>query len=466
MEKLKIGIVSPPFLPVVTDMSGYGGTERVVAELAKGLADRGHSVTLFAPEGSKVAANVKIVTTGRHLWSTKYEITKDDIENGMKRTLDITYRNASRLDIIHFNLDESLTDKRFDSIPTINTIHGDTASLEIKARYAKSNNRPLAFISKSQEAMIHGTNSVGVVYNGINTKGFTPSYKPGDYVVFLGRVSMEKGMHVAIDVAMEANIKLVAMYREPIRDKSDSIANADWEYYNHYVKPRFEMYNGAIQHIIDPEVKVRDNVLRGALALLGPSGSPPSTWSEPFGLFVAESMASGTPAIVYNKGGPAEIVADGRTGYVAKSLDERSVVHEMAGAVGMVRDAGPAMRMESRERVEGTFSTEKMAEGYESAYFKVLLRKMASAGSSVLVGIISIPRIFREQTMMITTNTSGSYFRDIFSQSLVSNIMGMIPNSEIPYIIGVGLFLSIYLTLPKDTPFGPHAVAKAMAIVN
>ena len=452
-ERMKIGIIAPPFLPIVSNMSGYGGTERVVAQLVIGLSDRGHKVTLFASEGSSIPSpNVNIVTVGPALWSKSESggrtVTNEQIKDGIKRSLDVACRYASKLDVIHSHLDESLQDRRFGRIPTLNTIHGDVRSMNVQVRNASFNNRPLAFISKSQERMVPTANSMGVVYNGINPNSFTPSYKPGDYLVFLGRVSPEKGMHVALDVAKATGTKIVAMYREPILNDGDEVANSDWRYYKEYVKPRFELCNGLLERVVDPKVEVRDQILRGALALIGPSGAPPSTWSEPFGLFVVEAMASGTPAIVYNKGGPAEIVINGETGYIARSTTEKGVIAEMSTAVEKLKAMGSYPRLKSRLRVEKQFSTDKMAEGYEDAYRHVL-RRVASAGGIIFSTILGIPKSFTEPTVLLNTATSpsGNYMRDMFYQQFITNIrvLSMIPSQEIPYIVGAGICLSIYL---------------------
>ncbi len=467
MRSMNVGIIAPPFLKIESNMSGYGGTERVVAELARGLVERGHNVTLFAPNGSRIDAEVNMVSVGEALWDRKkkFKVTQEEIADGIKNTLDVAYNNASKLEVLHSHIDESLDDERFDGIAILNTIHGDTASMK---RYAGSNHRPLAFISKSQERLMLGfgskdgapttlLNSMGIVYNGININGMNASYAPGKYLVFLGRVSQEKGMHIALEVAGRTNTEMVAMYREPIMNKKDPIANMDWRYYEQQVKPRLEKYNGLIKCVINPKVEVRDEILRGALALVGPSGAPPSTWAEPFGLFVVEAMASGTPAIVYNKGGPVEIVQHGKTGFVARSTDEEGVISEMSEYVYKVREAGVEMRLSSRRRTEEEFSTEKMTEGYNNAYLKVLdymnykkmLRTVVTASGFIFSTILGIPKNFTEPTTLLNTATSpsGTYMRDMFYQQFITNlrVLSMISSQELPYIIGAGICLSIYL---------------------
>jgi glycosyltransferase involved in cell wall biosynthesis len=382
---MKIGIIAPPFLPIVTDMNGYGGTERVIAELARCLALNGNEVTLFAPEGSSISAAVKLVSTGKPLWSNgssnDYKLTEEEKRKGIQKTLDAAYDYADRIDIFHSHVDDSITDKRFDSLTSISTIHDYISAGGLRARYVEaSSNRPIVFVSKSQSSFMPEANMVGVVYNGINPQSFIPSYETGKYLVFLGRVSPDKGMHVAMDVAHYAGIKLVAIYREPVNNPLDKNANADLEYYTNEIKPRFKSYGNSIEAVIDPPRMVRDEILRSAFALIGPSGFPPSTWSEPFGLFITEGMASGTPSIVYNKGGPAEIVVEGETGFIAKSRNPNIAMMQMVGALNKVREGGSEMRLRSRLRLEEHFSSEKMAEGYVKAYTTVLdglLRKPA-----------------------------------------------------------------------------------------
>lgn len=365
-EKLKIAIVSPPYIPVGPNIK-YGGTERVVLELAKELKSMGQGITLIAPENSETPA--KLISTGRALWADNYTLTKEDEIRGTKRTLDIAYDNKDSFDIIHFHIDEGLTDPRFGA-PTVTTLHdGNTvAGTVMENNYG----RPIVVISNDQRRLVKDSQNVHVIYNGIDTNNFQVSYEPGDYLVFLGRVAPEKGMHIALDVAHKAKIRLVALYREPLVNESDETVNADWRYYNEQVKPRFESYGDLIEHHVDAPRPVIDYYLKGALATIGPSGFPYSTWSEPFGLFVLESMACGTPVIAYNKGGPAEIVIDGETGYLAKSTDQGRAIQEMIEAVEKIRRGGTKMRINARKRVEDKFSSKKMAEEYEKVYRRIL----------------------------------------------------------------------------------------------
>src|SRR5271155_138700 len=105
--RLRIGIVSPPYIRIVNDMNGYGGTERIVPELVNNLIRRGNYVTLFAPEGSETGS--KLITTGPALWANNYKLTGEEESQGIKRTLDAVYQKKESFDIIHFHMDEGLT---------------------------------------------------------------------------------------------------------------------------------------------------------------------------------------------------------------------------------------------------------------------------------------------------------------------------------------------------------------------
>ncbi len=372
-ETLKIAVVSPPYIPVGPNIK-YGGTERVVLELVKNLQRRGHEVTLIAPENSETPA--KLISTGKALWANNYTLTREEEVEGIRRTLDAANENKSSFDIIHFHIDEGLTDPRFGT-PNVTTLHdGNTIPV---AAMQNQFGRPIVVISGDQRRLVPDSQEVYVVYNGIDPNKFSASYAPGSYLVFLGRVAPEKNMHIALDVAHKAKIKIVALYREPLVNDSDNAANADWIYYNQEIKPRFDSYGDLIEHHIDAPRSTIDYYLKGALATIGPSGFPPSTWSEPFGLFVVESMACGTPVIAYNKGGPSEIVVDGKTGYLARSSDPAKAMEEMVLAVEKVHNSGKQMRIEARKRVEDKFSSEKMAEEYERVYHKVLSESLVGA---------------------------------------------------------------------------------------
>ena len=89
----------------------------------------------------------------------------------------------------------------------------------------------------------------------------------------------------------------------------------------------------------------------------------PLTWNEPFGLFMAEAMACGTPVLALNRGSAPEVVEDGVTGYVVDTVDE------MVAAIDRVSGIDPAA---CRRRVETAFNVPRMTDEYLAAYDRIL----------------------------------------------------------------------------------------------
>ncbi|MDE1871270.1 MAG: glycosyltransferase [Candidatus Micrarchaeota archaeon] len=378
-EKMDIVVVMGAYLPIRDKFDGYGGTERVGSLLTKGLVRRGHNVTLIAPEGSDAVAT-KHVSTGRPLWADgKVEIPIEAHKKAVNSILDKVYEHSKHADIVHGHIDEMLADPRLKSVRTVNTVHGDTASDNTKRLYIESNYKPIIFISKTQRERMTSINPADayIVHNAVNLDEFKPSYdshkyRPGDYIVYLARISEEKGMHVALDVAHATKTNIVTLYTMPDTPK-------DMDYYLKEVKPRIEKYKDEIKIIEKENAKraVIASYLKGAMALIAPSGFPPSTWAEPFGLMAVEANASGTPAIVANKGGLAEIVEQGRNGFKCDTKEE------MIGAVERIKEIagtpeGIRLRVDSRNAVVERFSPEVMVKNYEKTYVKILENPLGS----------------------------------------------------------------------------------------
>jgi glycosyltransferase involved in cell wall biosynthesis len=369
---LRIGLVAPPYIPIKTKINGYGGTERVISDLISSFIRKGHDVILFAPEGSRTPA--RLISTGRPLWADNYTLTGREEQEGIERTLELAYIHKNDVDILHFHIDEGLADPRFRGIPIVTTLHDGKYvldSIESK-RFNIFEDSPIVFISNDQRFLLPEAKATSVVYNGLDPNRYTYSHEPGKYLAFLGRISPEKGVHVALDAAWVTKTPLFAMYRKPAVNKSDPIANAEWKYYEEQIQPRFEEYGNLVTHFIDVQRDIIIRNLAGALATIGPSGFPPSLWREPFGLFVIESMACGTPVIAYAKGGPNEIVIHGETGYLASASDPNKAFEETVSFIDKIRKGGSKLREASRRRVEEHFTSEIMADGYERVYRSII----------------------------------------------------------------------------------------------
>ncbi len=377
LTKPTVGLVAPPYIPIRRQIDGYGGTERVVAELAIALIRRGNEVTLVAPEGSDIPG-ARIVSTGKALWSNNYTLTDRDDREATEATLSAAHVVSRFTDLIHFHIDEGLADNRFEGKPCVITLHdGKSVFNAVRQHsYKVRNGRSIVPISEDQRLMLMNMLPAGVqisvVYNGLDPNNFEYSETVGNHLLFVGRVAPEKALHLALDAAYCSKTRIVVIYRMPLNNESDQCAQNDWMYYKEEIEPRLKLYARFVHLIEDPPRPVIIRYMSSALATIGLSGAPPSSWREPFGLFAIESMASGTPVIAYKKGGPAEIIQHGVSGFLVEAADERGARAETVEYIRRVREAGPSMRIDARSRVVDKFTAERMAEQYERVYKRAM----------------------------------------------------------------------------------------------
>jgi glycosyltransferase involved in cell wall biosynthesis len=165
----------------------------------------------------------------------------------------------------------------------------------------------------------------------------------GKYLAFLGRISPEKGVDRAIEIASLAGVPL------KIAAKVD---RADQEYFDAKIRPLLN--NPLVEYIGEIGYPEKNEFLGNALALLFPIN-----WPEPFGLVMIEAMACGTPVIAYPHGSVPEIIEEGRTGFL---------VNDVQAAVRAVEQVAKISREECRQRFEERFSATKMAKNYLTVY--------------------------------------------------------------------------------------------------
>jgi glycosyltransferase involved in cell wall biosynthesis len=323
----------------------YGGTERVVSLLTEELVRRGHHVTLFASGDSQTSAElVAVCEQGLRLDPNVTDYIAYTITQ-----LDAVYRRAEEFDVVHNHIDYlafPLAD--ICATPTLSTTHGRLDLPEIRRLYRTFPSLPLVAISKSQRASLPGVNWVDVVYNGVDLDHYRLRSDPGDYLVFLGRVSPEKRVDRAIELARDVGMRLV------IAAKVDPV---DQDYFDVAIAPLIRAHPSLIEFVGEVDDAGKNALLGGAYACLFPID-----WPEPFGLAMAEAMATGTPVVAARAGSVPEVVIDGVTGFVADTL------HDLAEAIPRVKEID---RRACRAHVERMFSAQAMTDGYERAYATV-----------------------------------------------------------------------------------------------
>ena len=331
----------------------YGGIELVVGLLTDELVRRGHDVTLFASGDSISLAKLESV----HPQALRLDSTVK--EYGVYEMLQMSrvYEQASEFDIIHSHMGcSALPYGNLVKTPTVHTLHGIfTPDNEKMFTHARS--QPYVSISNAQREPRLNLNCVATVYNGIDLSTYKFHEKPQDppYLAFLGRISPEKGTHVAIEIAKRSG------WRLKMAGKVDVV---DVKYFEEEIKPLID--GKQIEYLGEADHTQKNELIGGAVATLFPI-----TWREPFGLVMVESMAAGTPVIAMELGSTSEVIAHGKTGFLCHNVDE---------FVEAIDKVGQLNRHTCREHVMNHFSVQRMTDGYEAVYQQLLAERFAQNG--------------------------------------------------------------------------------------
>ncbi|MBD0330897.1 MAG: glycosyltransferase family 4 protein [Thermoleophilia bacterium] len=341
-ERLRVALLAPVWFPVPP--TGYGGIEWVVALLADGLTEAGHDVTLFASGDSRTQARLSAVfAEAPSEWIGHSQLD-------LRHALSCLVR-ADEFDLVNDHSGPlAFALAGLVSTPVVHTVHGPLAddpgaiyeqvvSLNPRAR--------LVSLSLTQRRPRPDLPWVANCPNALDFSVYPVQAQRGDYLLFLGRLSAEKGCHRAIAVATELGLplKIAGKCREP-----DELA-----YFRELVEPHLAHgieYLGEVPHGQKVEL------LQQARATLFPID-----WDEPFGLVMVESMACGTPVIATRRGAVPEVIEHGVTGVIvddyrrmAAALDEADALEPLA----------------IRRRAEERFAPERMVADYLAAYRTVV----------------------------------------------------------------------------------------------
>jgi glycosyltransferase involved in cell wall biosynthesis len=330
----------------------YGGTERVVSYLTEELVRLGHDVTLFASGDSVTSAQfVSCVTTALRLDPN----VCDPIPYYMLM-LDRVRACADDFDMLHFHIDQfhfplfrPLADR------ALTTVHGRQDLPDLRPLYFGFDEMPLVSISDGQRAPIPNANFVATVYHGLPLDLHRPIFNPrGGYLAFLGRISPEKGVDRAIEVAQTLGVPL------KIAAKVDRVDEA---YFREQIAPLLK--KPGVQFIGEINEQGKTEFLGQALALMFLID-----WPEPFGLSMIEAMACGTPVLAMRRGSVEEVVEDGLTGHIVDSIEAATVTLPRVMALD---------RRVVRQRFEERFTATRMANDYVRVYNSLLARGRCEA---------------------------------------------------------------------------------------
>jgi glycosyltransferase involved in cell wall biosynthesis len=342
-HQLRIAVLAPPWFPVPP--ARYGGTEAVVNLLVEGLVAEGHDVTLFATGDSTSSANL-VSYFGRSRPDSLGQTQAD-----MLQALSCI-AEADRFDVVSDHTGAlGLSLSNLTSTPFLNTVHGALAG-EAGALYrqvcALTPGAALVSLTESHRNTASDLPWSATIPNAIALDDHPCRTKRGgEYLFWLGRMSVDKGPVTAIEVARAAGMPLVLAGK--LRAADEQL------YFEEEVRP---LLGGDITYVGEIDLHERVRLMHGAHALINPIA-----WDEPFGLVMVEAMACGVPVIATPRGSVPEIVIDGENGWIA------ATVAEMAAAVQRCHEIDPSV---CREIAEFCYSPARMVLDYLDAFGDVI----------------------------------------------------------------------------------------------
>ena len=339
---MKIAQVAPLYESVPPKL--YGGTERVVWYLTEALVRLGADVTLFASGDSLTSAEL------RPMCPAALRLNPDCIDSlayhvlMLERAIDA----SEEFDVVHFHTDYlHFPLARRMHTPHLTTLHGRLDIPDLALIHYEFRDMPLVSISDSQRTPLPWANWQGTVYHGLSPDLYSLNPKAGQYLAFLGRISPEKRVDRAIEIARRSGIPL------KIAAKVDKV---DQEYFEAKIRPLLD--DPLVEYIGEIGEMEKPLFLANALALLFPID-----WPEPFGLVTIEAMACGTPVVAWPHGSVPEIIEPGVTGFLVNSIEE---------AVQAVQQVETISREGCRRVFEERFTSERMARDYLSLYTRLM----------------------------------------------------------------------------------------------
>ena len=342
--------------------SGIGYSPTTVATtVAELLQKRGHEITFYGPEGTRLDVT-RVETCG--LWPLvnnqkefdeflsntdlfhQYLLATND--NIMVKSI-MERANQGEFDCVIFNHFESAMSiaGMFPDVPVVHILHDVIdEKRRILIEQNATDNQYFISISENQRNDAPDLNYLATVYNGIDTERFEYNPEPGEYLFFSGRITPDKGVKEAIQVAKATKRQLLI---------AGPLVQADYAYFEEHIKPHLDdkiLYLG----MLDKNQLVK--YYRRAYALL-----VPIQWQEPFGLTMIEANACGTPVIAFRKGAVPEVIEDSKNGFIVDNTAE------MILAVEQIRSLN---RKNCRAHVEKHFTNDHMTAGYEKALKRII----------------------------------------------------------------------------------------------
>ncbi len=364
---MRIALIAPLVTPIAQPYAG--GAQAMLADLAQGLQRRGHTVTLFARIGSSVpGVTIEQIAVPESVRPASFSEPAQErrADTGFFAQanifLDLFLRiqqRHSEFDIVHahaFDWPAFTCSALVRDIPMLHTIHLPAVSPEINdaLRILHQHGHPLTLLTVSHACATDYapyTLIDHIIYNGLDlsTIPFVDHVEEDAPLLFAARITPEKGVEAAIEIAEQAGRHLLlagGVY--------------DFPYYQERIVPLLQQAGPRVTYLGQLDRSDLWRVMGQSLGLLFPI-----EWDEPFGLTPVEAMATGTPVIAYRRGAVEEIIQHGETGFLVAPGDR-------AGAIAYVNELSTLSRTQCRTHVEQHFSLERMLDSYEEVYTSVV----------------------------------------------------------------------------------------------
>jgi glycosyltransferase involved in cell wall biosynthesis len=361
---MRIAVVAPLVTPIREPQ--LGGSQAVVADLARGLAERGHEVEVYAATGS-VIPGATVVDTGVRADALSSLLYRADRSSAAENHAgDAAFRtvfdaiNQARYDVVHNHAFDPPAVRFACTLesPVIHTLHlppDGTMAAALDQASRSANPPTVATVSKTAAGGWRRVARVDVVLpNGVPVNEIPWSETGGGHLLFAGRFSSEKGAGHAIAIARWADVP-IDLYGEP--------------YDPEYARDEVDCHSG------EPDITIHGGVPRSEIWKLMARACAvlcPARWEEPFGMAAAEAQAAGTPVIAYDRGALAEVVRHGKTGFLVPADD-------VAGAAQRVRQVAMISRADCRRHAEANLNLEAAITAHERLYHQVRSRTRAKS---------------------------------------------------------------------------------------
>lgn len=351
----------------------------ICQQVIEGMTKRGHH-TIYIGAGDSTVGASETISMGPAFfdlydyeeWVKLPSYDKDHLLSSYQAKLHLflldTLKKES-VDIVHYHTSPPvfmLPYSRYVSTPKVITFHDPLPPFyaPIFRQYRDVDTNHYVSISEAQCRNISDVISSSTVYNGIPVEEYSFGQSPKNQLLFLGRMKQSKGVKEAIEVARIVDIPLVLAGRT---------AQTEKQFVESAVTPFID--GKKIRHVGIVGFGEKVKLLQESHVLLFPV-----QWDEPFGLVMIEAMICGTPVVAFNRGSVSEIVKDGATGFIIDPDNENrpgkgSWIIKKQGIEGLVeaiKRISEIDRAACRKHVEENFTVEKMVEGYEKVYQKVI----------------------------------------------------------------------------------------------